>query len=54
METLPRIVIVGGSFAGYTAALKLAHQLGVGSRNPNAQITVIANRDVFTFSLSLI
>jgi sulfide:quinone oxidoreductase len=54
MGALPRIVIVGGSFAGYTAALKLAHHLGVGTRSPKAEITVISNTDVFTFIPSLI
>jgi sulfide:quinone oxidoreductase len=54
MSALPRIVIVGGSFAGYTAALKLAHHLKTGGRSPEAEITVISNTDVFTFIPSLI
>ena len=52
--SLPRIVVVGSSFAGYTAALKLAHSLGIGGRSPKAEITVISNTDVFTFIPSLI
>ncbi len=54
MKTLPRIVIVGSSFAGYTAALKLAHEFKAGSRDAGAEITVISNTDVFTFMPSLI
>ena len=54
MKSLPQIVIVGGSFAGYTAALKLARHLGIGSRDPKAEITVISNTELFTFIPSLI
>lgn len=54
MAALPRIVVVGSSFAGYTAALKLARHLGAGSGDARAQVTVISNTDVFTFIPSLI
>lgn len=54
MNALPRIVVVGSSFAGYTAALKLASQLHVGGRNARAEITVISNTELFTFIPSLI
>lgn len=54
MAALPRIVVVGSSFAGYTAALKLARHLGVGSRDVRALVTVISNTDRFTFIPSLI
>lgn len=54
MANLPRVVVVGGSFAGYTAALKLAKSLKTGSRAPEGEITVVSNTDVFTFIPSLI
>ncbi len=54
MASLPRVVVVGGSFAGYTAALKLASTLKTGSRDAKGEVTVISNTDVFTFIPSLI
>ncbi|HWE37536.1 MAG TPA: FAD-dependent oxidoreductase [Isosphaeraceae bacterium] len=54
MAALPRIVVVGSSFAGYTAALKLARELGVGGPVAEAKVTVISNTDIFTFIPSLI
>lgn len=54
MGALPRIVIVGSSFAGYTAALKLARELGLGGPSPQAEIIVISNTELFTFFPSLI
>jgi len=54
MSALPRIVIVGSSFAGYTAALKLSHDLGLNTKTPKAELTVITNTDLFLFIPSLI
>ncbi len=54
MDRRPRIVVVGSSFAGYTAALKLAKSLNAGGQDPEAEITVISNTEVFTFIPSLI
>jgi sulfide:quinone oxidoreductase len=53
MAVPTRIVIVGSSFAGYTA-LKLARELKAGTRNARAEITVIYDTDIFTFIISLI
>ena len=44
-----RIVIIGSSFAGYTAAISLAKRLG-----ERHQIVVISDRDQFVFIPSLI
>jgi len=44
-----RIVVLGGSFAGMTAALSLRSQLGA-----EAEVTVVAAHDVFVFNPSLI
>ena len=44
-----RIVVLGGSFAGMTAALSLRSQLGA-----EADVTVVAAHDVFVFNPSLI
>lgn len=44
-----RILVLGGSFAGMTAALSLRARLGA-----DAQVTVVADRDRFVFNPSLI
>jgi sulfide:quinone oxidoreductase len=44
-----RVLVLGGSFAGMTAALSLRSRLG-----REAQVTVIADRDLFVFNPSLI
>jgi len=44
-----RVLVLGGSFAGMTAALSLRSRLG-----RDAQITVVADRDLFVFNPSLI
>lgn len=54
MVSKPRIVIVGSSFAGFTAALQLARELDLGSARPRAELTVISSSDRFTFTPSLI
>ncbi|MCO5169780.1 MAG: FAD-dependent oxidoreductase [Planctomycetes bacterium] len=54
MAELPRVLIVGASFAGYTAALQLARELGAGGASPRAQVTVVSNVEDFTFIPSLI
>ncbi len=54
MVSKPHIVIVGSSFAGFTAALELARELEVASPSRRAEITVISNTDTFTFTPSLI
>lgn len=54
MTSPPRIVIVGSSFAGYTAALTLAHKLGLKATTPKASITVVSNTERFTLLSSLI
>jgi NADH dehydrogenase FAD-containing subunit len=45
----PRVVVLGGNFAGLTAALSLKHQL-----QDEADVTVIAKSDQFLFTPSLI
>jgi sulfide:quinone oxidoreductase len=54
MISKPRVVVVGSSFAGFTAALQLAEELGAASGAPRAEITVISSTDTFTFIPSLI
>ncbi len=44
-----RILVLGGSFAGMTAALSVRARLGA-----QAQVTVVADRDLFVFNPSLI
>lgn len=54
MKELPKIVIVGASFAGYTAALQLAKELHASEPSARAEIVVVSNTDTFTFIPSLI
>ncbi len=54
MISKPRVVVVGSSFAGFTAALQLAEELDAASGAPRAEITVISSADTFTFIPSLI
>ncbi|MCL1872433.1 MAG: NAD(P)/FAD-dependent oxidoreductase [Promicromonosporaceae bacterium] len=44
-----RILVLGGSFAGMTAAVSIKSQLGA-----EAEVTVVADRDLFVFNPSLI
>lgn len=47
--TKPHVIVVGGNFAGLTAALELKHELGT-----EALVTVISASDRFVFNPSLI
>ena len=44
-----RVLVLGGSFAGMTAALSVRSRLG-----REAEVTVVADRDLFVFNPSLI
>ena len=44
-----RVLVLGGSFAGMTAALSVRARLG-----SEAEVTVVADRDLFVFNPSLI
>ncbi len=54
MRSKPQVLILGSSFAGFTAALELARELETSSSAPRAEITVISSVEEFTFIPSLI